>query len=250
MGLELKPSKTRITHTLIPTRKEKPGFDFLGFHVRQHKTGKYTCGRKTRGKKGSKGEPLGFKTIITPSKNSQEQHYKKVVEVINKNKGMSQATLINRLNPVIGGWCNYYSTVVSQKVFERLTHIITWKLIKWGIKRHQNKGKKWIKSKYFHQLGDKDWIFAAKVNGNLVQLIEHCSTDITRFVKVEGNTSPYNGNLIYWSSRMGKHPQMPKRTASLLKKQKGKCNLCGLYFKDEDVLELDHIIPKSCMWKG
>lgn len=49
----------------------------------------------------------------------------------------------------------------------------------------------------------------------------------------------------YWSTRMGKHPEMPKRTASLLKKQKGKCAHCGLYFKDGDVNELDHIIPKS-----
>ncbi|WP_363266989.1 HNH endonuclease signature motif containing protein [Okeania sp. SIO2B3] len=44
---------------------------------------------------------------------------------------------------------------------------------------------------------------------------------------------------------MGKHPQMPKRTASLLKKQQGKCTHCGLFFKDGDVIELDHIIPKS-----
>jgi 5-methylcytosine-specific restriction endonuclease McrA len=38
---------------------------------------------------------------------------------------------------------------------------------------------------------------------------------------------------------------MPTRTASLLKKQKGKCIHCGLYFQDGDVIELDHIIPKS-----
>src|SRR6266446_2799886 len=34
MGLRLKPSKTRITHTLRET-EETPGFDFLGFHI-QH----------------------------------------------------------------------------------------------------------------------------------------------------------------------------------------------------------------------
>jgi RNA-directed DNA polymerase len=25
----------------------------------------------------------------------------------------------------------------------------------------------------------------------------------------------------------------------------GKCSHCGLHFKDEDIIELDHIIPKS-----
>ena len=47
------------------------------------------------------------------------------------------------------------------------------------------------------------------------------------------------------SSRMGKHPEMPTQKAKLLKKQKGKCSHCGLYFKDGDMMETDHIIPKS-----
>ncbi len=38
---------------------------------------------------------------------------------------------------------------------------------------------------------------------------------------------------------------MPKRKAMLLKKQQGKCLLCGLIFQNEDVLEIDHKIPRS-----
>jgi len=49
----------------------------------------------------------------------------------------------------------------------------------------------------------------------------------------------------YWSKRRGKHPLMPKREANLLKRQKGKCAHCGLYFREEDVLEVDHVVPKS-----
>ncbi len=44
---------------------------------------------------------------------------------------------------------------------------------------------------------------------------------------------------------MGKHPEFPQSKAFLLKRQKGICNHCGLYFKEGDLLELDHIIPKS-----
>ena len=101
MGLELKPSKTRISHTLNHHKKEEPGFNFLGFNVKQYRKGKYTCG------KNRKGELLGFKTIITPSKKAQKQHYKKVAEIINRYKGKSQAILISKLNPIIRGWCNY-----------------------------------------------------------------------------------------------------------------------------------------------
>ena len=35
MNLELKPSKTKLSHTLQSVKKEKPGFDFLGFNIRQ-----------------------------------------------------------------------------------------------------------------------------------------------------------------------------------------------------------------------
>jgi len=66
-----------------------------------------------------------------------------------------------------------------------------------------------------------------------------------RHVKVKGESSPYDGNLVYWSSRMGNNPEMPNRVAKLLKKQKGKCTYCGLYFREEDVMEVDHRIPKS-----
>ena len=51
--------------------------------------------------------------------------------------------------------------------------------------------------------------------------------------------------MIYWASRLGKHPEMNTRQAILLKKQKGKCNYCGFYFQDGDLLEVDHIIPTS-----
>ena len=44
---------------------------------------------------------------------------------------------------------------------------------------------------------------------------------------------------------MGKNPEMPTRVAKLLKAQKGKCTHCGLHFREEDVMEVDHIIPKS-----
>ena len=240
MGLELKPSKTRTIHTLNHFKKEEPGFNFLGFDVKQYKTGKYTSGKNS-------GKILGFKTIITPSKEAQKKHYKKLAEIIDKNKGQSQIILISKLNPVIRGWCNYYATVVSHKVFKRIFRLLIWKLLKWGIKRHRNKGTKWVKDKYFQSIGDRNWVFAARTKDNPFPsyLISHYDTEVKRFVKVKGDASPYDGNLVYWSSRQGKHPEMPKRTAFLLKKQKGKCNWCKLYFKDGDVIENDHIIPTS-----
>lgn len=44
---------------------------------------------------------------------------------------------------------------------------------------------------------------------------------------------------------MGRNPEIPTKVAKLLKAQKGKCTHCGLLFLSEDVMEVDHIIPKS-----
>lgn len=239
IGLELNPSKTRIAHTLKPINNEEPGFNFLGFNVRQFPVGKYRSG------KNGAGKLLGFKTIITPSKESQKRHYRKAAEVINKSRGLSQAILIKRLNPIIRGWCSYFSTVVSQKVLERLGRLIFWKFWKWGVRRHPNKNRRWIRQKYFKTIEGNNWAFATKAGKNSLVLRQHSSTEIKRHIKVKGNASPYDGNWVYWSIRMGKHPEITVKVAKLLKQQKGKCAHCGSYFKDGESLEVDHIIPKS-----
>jgi RNA-directed DNA polymerase len=56
IGLELKPSKTRISHTLYEY-EGNVGFDFLGFTIRQFEVGKKHSGKSTN------SELLGFKTI-------------------------------------------------------------------------------------------------------------------------------------------------------------------------------------------
>lgn len=239
IGLELKPSKTRIAHTLDKWEESEPGLDFLGFNIRQYKVGKHTSGKNTN------GELLGFKTIITPSDEKCKQHYDRIAKVIEAHKGASQSKLIETLNPIIRGWANYYCSVNISKTFSKLDFQIYTKLESWAEHRHRNKGKKWLAKKYWQTIGDDNWVFATKKGDNPIWLHKHSATKHKDYVKVKGEASPYDGNLVYWSTRKGEHPQMPKRTASLLKKQKGKCAHCGLYFKDEDVTELDHIIPKS-----
>ena len=66
-----------------------------------------------------------------------------------------------------------------------------------------------------------------------------------RHTKVRGKVSPYEGNTKYWATRMGRHPEMSNSVSRLLKKQKGKCTMCNLTFREDDVIEKDHIIPKA-----
>lgn len=240
MGLELKPSKTRITHTLKEYEGQKPGFDFLGFTVRQYPVGKYHTG------KNGNGIPLGFKTLIKPSKKKLKVHAESLRSIIKTHKTAPQWELINRLNPIIRGWANYYSAVVSKEIFSGMDKLTYQQLRAWANRRHPKKTKYWITNRYWLVDQGKGWNFANKGGGKqkFLRLIKHSETPIIRHTKVQGERSPYDGDLVYWSTRMGRHPEVPKNVATLLKRQNGKCAHCGLTFKDGDIKEKDHIIPR------
>ncbi|NEQ39899.1 MAG: group II intron reverse transcriptase/maturase [Okeania sp. SIO3I5] len=229
MGLELKAEKTRLTHTLIKVENEEPGFNFLGFNIRQYPVGKYATGKNTHGK------PLGYKTYVKPSKEAIKRHYQKISTIVDQLKhSCSQLELIKMLNPIITGWSNYYSKVNSAKIFGKLDHFVTLKLISWATRKSNNKSKKETISKYFKKKGNNNWVFEAEGKEKPVTLRRYRDSKIENFVKVKGTKSPYDGDLIYWAARRGKSVELPVRVTNLLKKQKGKCAECGQYFKDGD----------------
>lgn len=237
IGLEFKESKTQIVHTFEKTEKEA-GFDFLGFQIRQFHESKYKSGKTPQGNR------LYFKTIIEPSKEAIKKHHLNLKEVISQHKGKSQTQLIQTLNPKIRGWCNYYRAVCSKETFYWLDTLIWQGLWAWAKRRHHNKGKYWIANKHWKTVGNDRWVFANNSGNNPLYLIKHGQTKIVRHEKVKGEMSPLDGNWIYWATRIGKHPGLPSRVAWLLKWQQGKCSYCKLFFKDGDLMEIDHILPK------
>lgn len=98
LGLRLKPSKTRCTHTLQEYNEERVGFDFLGFTIRQYPVGKYQT-RTYRGKPG-------YKTLIRPSWNGEQRHLEKLKTDIQACTAKTQGWLLTVLNPQITGWAN------------------------------------------------------------------------------------------------------------------------------------------------
>ncbi len=230
IGLELKPEKTNVTHTL---HGDTLGFDFLGFNVRQYKVGKYHTGKNTGGK------PLGYKTLVKPSKKAIDKHKKELARIVTGHKAAPQAVLISRLNPVIRGWANYFRTGVSKETHSDMDNYL-WKIL-WNWARHPNKSRHWIARKYWSTDQDEKWRFRCQVDEGELELYQHASVEIVRHVKVKGTTSPYDGNLTYWSTRLGKSPELNTRVAKLLKRQKGKCQHCELIFMDGDKWEVDHI---------
>jgi RNA-directed DNA polymerase len=254
LGLELKKSKTRICHTLNRMGDEEAGFDFLGWNIRQYAVGKHHSGKTGQGKL------LGFKTIIKPSKESIQRHYQKIVEVLDSMKGKSQEKVIERLNPIITGWTRYHSTVCSKEIFNDLDNKVYNKLRRWVKNRHSNKTQKWCNNRYFHRTKEKtaegidrtaQWVFSTPseepndpVAGTHV-LRKHAWTPIVYHTKVKGTKTPFDGDWSYWSTRRGNYPGISERVAKLMEDQEGKCARCGLNIKSEDVVEVDHIVPKK-----
>ncbi|WP_375341292.1 group II intron reverse transcriptase/maturase [Okeania sp. SIO2C2] len=227
VGLELKPEKTKIVHTLEEYEGNKPGFDFLSFTVRQWKV---------------KSTKQGYKTLIKPSSKSIKTHYRKLADIFDKNKTAPTKALIAKLNPVIRGWANYFSTVASKEVFSKIDNLLWVRIWRWASRRHPNKSAKWVKKKYFPRCKEtRNWL----LNDGEYILNRHSDIPIIRHIKVKGNKSPYDGDWTYWGSRIGKHPGVRKEVTTLLKRQKGKCASCGLTFRPTDLIEVDHIKPRS-----
>jgi len=226
VGLRLKPSKSRVTHTL-EEYEGNVGFDFLGFQVRQYPVGKYRT-RTYRGKPG-------FKTLIKPSPKAIKRHQQQIWDIVRKHRGNAQEALIAELNPVIWGWALYHRTGVAKRVFTEVDMWIFERLTWWARRRHPHKSWDWRYRRYWRK--QKGRVSFSDGDSTLVR---HEDTPIKRHIKVRGDKSPYDGDWPYWMQRLGRDPTKPIRVTRLFKRQEGRCVWCGSRFTAEDIVEVHH----------
>ncbi|MFP4100169.1 group II intron reverse transcriptase/maturase [Coleofasciculus sp.] len=233
IGLKLKDSKTRITHTFVK-HEGNIGFDFLGFNIRQ-----YPCSAKQSGAVAGTEQKRGFKTIIKPSKEAIERHLKKIDDIIQRNKNSSQEKLISVLNPIIRGWSTYYSTVSSKRDLDKIDSIVFQKLRGWAFfRRSRNQNNTEVISNYWGVNRGLGWKFITPDNKYCLE--KHSQTPIKGHIKVKGQRSLFDGDCVYWDKRLSSYPGLKKTTRSLLKRQNGKCNECGLSLTMDDMIETYH----------
>lgn len=174
-GLKISEEKTLITHI-------EEGFDFLGQNTRKYKG----------------------KLLTTPSKKSTTNLKEKLKTIINDH-GSDTISLIKRINPLIRGWCNYHRYIVSRKTFEGIDKYVFEILWNWARKRHPNKGRRWIKRKYFDHPNGKKWVLTAKTKrGKIEQQYLASSTRIRRHILIKGKANPYDEE---WHSYFEKRAQ-------------------------------------------
>lgn len=205
-GLMLSPEKTKITHI-------EEGFDFLGQNIRKY----------------------GGKMLIKPSKANVSSFLKKIRAVIKGNKAMDQLTLIRMLNPMIKGWAAYHQHIVAKVAFNKVDNEIWLALWRWAVRRHPNKGKKWIRKRYFHQQGARNWSFSTATgellaNGKpqYANLRKAIDTPINRFKPIKIAANPFDPQWeMYFEERcadkMRHKLQGRKKLIQIWFEQRGRC---------------------------
>ena len=123
--------ETKVTHLT-------DGYDFLGQNIRRYNK----------------------KLLIKPSRKNVKAFLHKVRELIRKLQAAPQGTLLETINPVITGWAGYHRHVVSQEVFKQVDRHIWYAIWQWAKRRHPNKASWWVRRRYFHRFGLRQWLFA------------------------------------------------------------------------------------------
>jgi RNA-directed DNA polymerase len=103
-------------------------------------------------------------TLIEPSKESIKSIKLRIKKISKECRGQPQETLIGRLNQVLIGWVNYYRNHIPRKVSTDIDRYVFERTWIWAKTRHSNKGKKWIKDKYWHEDGQRNWVFKTDDN--------------------------------------------------------------------------------------
>jgi RNA-directed DNA polymerase len=222
-GLTLSPEKTRTAHI-------DDGFDFLGWNIRKY----------------------GGKLLIKPAKRNVQNLLLKVRGIIKVSGAMQQEALIGRLNPIIGGWANYHAGQVSKETYSKVDDAIWQGLWKWAGRRHPTKNTQWIKDRYFHREGSRDWVFGIKESGGgrtviRSKLIKAVDTPIRRHIKIKAAANPFDPDWEpYFEERetAAMKKSLIGRVQTLWEKQDGKCPACNQQIRETDEWHVHHKIPK------
>ncbi len=223
-GLKISAEKTRTVNI-------EDGFNFLGFNLRQY----------------------NGKLLIKPQKEKVLAFCKKIGQVLSNMKANTQEVIIKRLNPLLRGFANYYKGVISKETFQYINYRVWQYLWRWATRRHPNKGKRWVKDKYFHRLKGRHWTFMCKGTdrkGKKVSdfLYDISSTPIVRHIKVKGNASPDDPSLNeYWEKRQKKQGKnnwaKGSKYEQVANQQQWKCPVCNDPLFNGEEIETHHIVP-------
>jgi RNA-directed DNA polymerase len=137
-GLRVSPEKTRI----VELAEGKQGFDFLGFHLRKVESWKW------RGR---------WYLQRWPSSRAMKNVRAKIRELTDRRyAGIQLEVVVERLNPVIRGWGNYFRVGNSARKFSQIDSYVHERLAILASDKHKRSGRNWgtrFDSEWLDRLG-------------------------------------------------------------------------------------------------
>jgi RNA-directed DNA polymerase len=144
------------------------------------------------------------------SKKVLNSHKFNLRETIKKYKGLSQENLIYSLNPTICGWALSKRTQLSSKILSEMDTFIYFHLWNWARKRHPKMAHTQIKDKYWHIVGNSNWVFGIKsketetgVTKISVLLQKHSEIKLESYLQALEALSPSDVSVTYLTGRTG-----------------------------------------------
>ena len=132
-GLNLSQEKSKIVHI-------DEGFDFLG-----------ACVRKFNGK-----------LLMRPTKANVRELLRRTRALLRRHLGSKTEDMLRELNRVLQGWAHQFRHLTASRTFSQIDFHIFRQLWRWARRRHRNKGRRWVRRKYFTANHKSDWVFHAQ----------------------------------------------------------------------------------------
>jgi hypothetical protein len=126
LGVELHPQKTRVVHV-------RHGFEFLGYKIKRGK--QLTLPTDKIRSTARSGALYAF-----PREKSIHRFMDQVRALTRRRVPLKTRELIERLNPLLRGWGNYYKKAHVRKLFNRLNRWIVRRIWSHRFKRWRNIG--------------------------------------------------------------------------------------------------------------
>jgi RNA-directed DNA polymerase len=194
--------------------------------------------------------------LTKPSTQSVKTFLSKIQETIDGSGSWTAGEMIQRLNQQIKGWTMYHRYAASKRTFAYVDYRIFQMVWRWCRRRHRNKGRKWIRQKYFRRNQQRHWVFTGTLRDQKgrswpIPLMTAASVRIIRYVKIQSAVNPYDPVWEpYLEARLGWQLTQTRagrsRIEYLWKEQEGRCVICGqpLRITEEDC-QIHHRIWRS-----
>ena len=116
-------------------------------------------------------------------------------------------------------------SVCASDAFAHLDYVLYELLWRWAKRRHPKKNKWWISTRYWHRVGNRNWVFSTENK----ELIRVDSTAIVRHTKIKATANPFLDEAYFQKRKFdkGMH-RLTGKFKMIWKNQNGLCYHCGM----------------------